>query len=733
MIRWTLETLDGHPLGAIGPERSGGLVRRAINDGRTASLDVSVFDDVVPKLLPLRVKLTARYFDAIVFGGVLQIPDHKAAEGKVATNWQDPSRRLDAAPLIDPRVTYSSLDQVVEATRAARYGFPLAPDHGIKAQPGAAAARQPAYTGMATAVKGSLAPGRGPFPRLELSAGVSGWGVFQQASESMFGPEFVLRPIEHVPGTWDYTTLDIAPRIGRELQDSPDVVFEFGFGRNNCVDAGYAPGGDRVVNAYFAEVGTEGEGDEAVPLLEGFYSPDEILELGFYAGYEGAGGCTGASGSAIAQVAAYRSPPEFFTVQPAIERRDGSYGGYTPDGTWVGGLGAPPRYGVHYEVGDTIAVVVHHGTFRRRLEGRITNAELKEVDDQGNVQVTLECAPRVSIAGITRDIGEFGTGTFGTSADSTYAGDKIAAGSFRGIPVANLDDTDEVAIPRPAASIFRGISTRALVAAEVAPTTNQFFNTAGGLPSTNTTPEFAITSNLPAPFPVEYRIDGGPFIRVANNTWTIAAQPVGVHTIDASPIDPATNLRGPRKSLSFEVQAPPPPVDPATAFNGFRTKAIAYTPAVAYFEHVVCASGDPHVNPSDGVWPTFNFGADYLQFADAAGMSNGQNNPNVKNYLFRLTTPPTGNSFRIQIGGATGPHTVFVYKDFKPDGQIYTVDGAQRIANGGKGSDPNVDTTYAHDGPGIPYYVVVTMDCRQRLGTPSIFIPYEFDFTVTAV
>ena len=407
-----------------------------------------MFDPIVPYLRPLQVKLTARYFGAIVFAGVVQIPDHAGNDGTVTVNAQDPSRRLDAAPLVDPRVTYSSIDQLIEAARPTRYGFPDAPDHGVKAQPGASAAAQPEFAGLVTSVRGSLAPGRGPFPKLEIARGASAWSVMIAASESVFGCEFRLRPIEHEPDSWDYTTLDVARRLGEELQESPAAQFHFGWGRANCADATYAPGGDRVVDAYFQELGTENTDAERDPTVEGFYSPDEIAAYGFYAAYQGSGGCTGAAGSAIAQVAAYRAPPEFFTVVPAIERigEDGQleYGYVGEDEQWVGGLGQPPRYGIDYQVGDTIRVVVKHGHFRRSLEGRITQAELRELPG-GHVQVTLSCAPRVNIDGITRDTNEFGTGIY-----SGYPGDNtggVVGDTFRGLAVRTLPIAHETATP----------------------------------------------------------------------------------------------------------------------------------------------------------------------------------------------------------------------------------------------------------------------------------------------
>lgn len=405
-LRWELHTLDGIPRAGLGPDRDAGKVIINFNGPRTAEVRLSIYDEACQEVVCGK-RLLKCWWDDLgnvppVFAGVLMLPDWQGEQGYVTLSAVDPSYRLDRAPLLlnpvkravtywrDRRMvtgevvaapSYESLDDLIEAARPAAYGFPLSdiPDHGVRAYPYEPDEEK-----------------RKPMPILEISRGESVWALMTRCSQSVFGPDFDLAPIDQVPGSWDYTTLGIYTRLGDERQDDPALAFHYRYGQNNVVDAGYRPGGDQLTNSFFSAYTVGGDTD--TENVVNYYDPDSITEYGLLARYESAG-CQGSAGKGIATVAAYRQPPGFFTFQPAIE-------GFTYAGREDERFGVPPMVLRDYGPGDTIRVIAHRGYFRQEMVGRVTVVELAEKDRSGAVQASVTTTPRVGIDGIAASLEE---------------------------------------------------------------------------------------------------------------------------------------------------------------------------------------------------------------------------------------------------------------------------------------------------------------------------------------
>lgn len=405
-LRWELHTLDGIGLAGLGPDHAEGKVTIALNGARTAEVKLSIYDEACAEVIPGE-RLLKCWWEELgdappVFTGPLLIPDWSMGSGMVSLSAIDASWRLDHAPLLLNPVkrartywqgknlvtadeyaapSYESLDDLIEAARPAAYGFedPLIPDHGVRGY---------AYE------EGEAK--RKPMPVLEITRGESVWSLMGRCSQSVFGPDFMLWPIAQTPGLWDYCELGIYQRLGVERQDEEHLAFHAGWGSNNLVDAGYRPAGDQLVNAYFSAY-TLGENSDTEKVVN-YYDPPSLSTYGLVARYESSG-CQGSAGKGIAMVAAYRAPPRFFTIKPAIE-------GFQYAGREDERFGVPPTFLVDYGLGDTIRASVRKGHFREEVVGRVTEGSLTEVDREGNVQTEVTLVPRVGIDGIEANLEE---------------------------------------------------------------------------------------------------------------------------------------------------------------------------------------------------------------------------------------------------------------------------------------------------------------------------------------
>lgn len=405
-LRWELHTLDGQPRAGLGPDHREGKVELAFNGERTAEVKLSIFDEACGEVIAGR-RLLKAWWDELgdappVFTGPVLLPQWEGEAGTVTISAIDASWRLDHAPLLLNPIkrartywrgqqlvtaedygppSYESLDHLIEAARPAAYGFPdpEIPDHGV--------ARYLYAEGEAW---------RKPMPVMEISRGESVWALMGRLSQSVFGPDFDLRPIDQAPGSWDYCELDIWTRRGAELQDDAGFAFHYRLGQNNVVDAGYRPSADQLTNAYFSAY-TLGENSDTEKVVN-YYDPGSIGDYGFVAQYESSG-CDGSAGKGIAHVSAYRLPPRFFTFKPAIE-------GYTYAGREDTRFGVPPMILRDYGPGDTVRVIARRGYFDEELVGRVSNVTLNEVGDAGDVQAEVTIVPRVGIDGIEANLEE---------------------------------------------------------------------------------------------------------------------------------------------------------------------------------------------------------------------------------------------------------------------------------------------------------------------------------------
>jgi hypothetical protein len=161
--------------------------------------------------------------------------------------------------------------------------------------------------------------------------------------------------------------------------------FEFGFGQSNTQDMSFTPGGSQVKNIFTAKGQPPEAGD---PFTSTQVDNASVAEYGSWSGYESTNFTNPDAVAAVAQqqVAAYKQPPNNFSIVPAMEwmvERDGQK------------FGTPPMFMKEYGPGNMVSAEGQFGRIRQRVIGRVTQATVTEVDAHGNVKVDLTCVPRV--------------------------------------------------------------------------------------------------------------------------------------------------------------------------------------------------------------------------------------------------------------------------------------------------------------------------------------------------
>lgn len=373
MLEWSLADLDGDEFASIEQRDVGANVMWPLGGHRTASVTISLFDDVARQLVGypyrgcLSTVLRVTYDDDPIFAGLV-VPAFSGSSGKVTLNAFGASWRLERAFLHADTgdLTYDQGEMIYQAIDRVR---PSAGDlaAGIRDIP---------------IKRGSVVATR---QRTKAwTAGSSAWQNIDQIVQLFDGPELDWRPL-HESGPY-FCALDIYQRLGQDHSD--DVVFVDGDADQNAL-IDLEPGGDATVN-YATALGQTS--DEAAAPQQVSEWPEGERAIGRYEAWLGASDTSETAvlkALAQQQVMAYGAPPEFVKITPAIERDVDR------------GYQVAPKLTKDYDVGDTVTVASNVGALDVELHARIKQATLREVDSAGNIRTDLEAVPQVFRGGVT--------------------------------------------------------------------------------------------------------------------------------------------------------------------------------------------------------------------------------------------------------------------------------------------------------------------------------------------
>jgi hypothetical protein len=235
-----------------------------------------------------------------------------------------------------------------------------------------------------------------------------------EMSEVIGGPDFELEPVAG-EGTDTLARFNtFYPRQGSDK--SADVVFVHGAAPYTASNFIHAPGGDGIVNRVVV-VGApmNEEGEEETPLATfPSYVAEHAASIAQYGVFEKVVQLEDVTEVATLRahaegiIAASAYPIPFFDFTASPEQADGGV---------VGSDGVPPRFGIDYWIGDTIACHAYLGAVSvdesgapldaegnpvepLKVTGRITDAVITELES-GQVAVKLSCSPEVKSEGIT--------------------------------------------------------------------------------------------------------------------------------------------------------------------------------------------------------------------------------------------------------------------------------------------------------------------------------------------
>jgi hypothetical protein len=396
MLTFQITDLDGEVLATI-REHQGGEVVIPLNDSRTASVTVSVFDDVCQHIAPLSRMLKVFYHDWLVFWGVILKPSWSAsdaANSRVTINAHDPSLAwkknyhrygdyvVDVGYPIDGRglwyLAESAVPSITQQNAGVRHpGILWGVDTSVHTGPKPTKIEEPQ-------------PGDGLWAICQRGQNV--WESIGQLSEAAIAPDWDLRPIDvdhpgaevlWLPGF--YAEMNVYEK--RMVDRSNTVVFHKGFGKNNVQDMTWEPDGDAVRN-YAVEVYPGGERDRSDANRKALaHDQASWEEIGIYETWNSSNSTDSNEVlqlKADAWVAAYKEPPDFFTITP------------NPEGAAFGTAEAPYRYIFDFTVGDLIGAAVKVGYMVHEGVGRVRQVTLNH-DGASTMSTTLECVPDVSL------------------------------------------------------------------------------------------------------------------------------------------------------------------------------------------------------------------------------------------------------------------------------------------------------------------------------------------------
>lgn len=379
MLEWSLTDDLCRTIAVFDQRPPGSNITLPIFQPKRASLTVSIEDDQVHKVAPLRTNLYAEYYGIPVFHGPVLDPVFHGAEGTIEIPAVDGSEWLARWPFpnqLDSAGTYAGIALAALAARAVTTN----PIFGIRRERILAGAIS--YFGSYSHV---------------WDAGSNAWQVLTDLSQLLDGIEFDLQPLapdvlypngSGIPVA-AYAQLNIAQRIGQDLQDY--LKFEYGGGEDNCANMSFSPLGSSVKN----NITVTGAADEnGVQPFGASWKQTSIDLNDSWGSYESSDLQSSAACVARARLIAsgYGDSPNSFSITPAME---GQMNKETERP-----YGVPPQFLRDYGIGDTIQAIGTFGSKQYTGIGRVTQGVLTEDDSHGNCKVTLSIIPRVVADGV---------------------------------------------------------------------------------------------------------------------------------------------------------------------------------------------------------------------------------------------------------------------------------------------------------------------------------------------
>lgn len=356
------------------------------NDARTAKVTIPFSEDSCRYIKPLKHLMWITYGPHLVFAGFILKPVWRGTSGSVEVNCHDATLKLkhhhhrygDMA--VDKGYPFDGTGLRVLIESAIPIEAQL--DRGI---PG-----NHIWWGLDLSTQQGPKPttdppdpGDGIWGRAQRGANV--WDTITNFLQVEGAPDMNFEPIdaEHPPTVGPYIPgfmCQLHTDDKFERDKTKDVFFQFNYGSNNAEEFIHEPDGDSLRN-YWVEVNPGGEkhrGDEKNKGLA--QNEASFQEYGIYMGWESAKAKytkAGLEARARRWVNAYSEPPDFFTVDPA------------PDKPGV------PQFMEAYTVGDRIRAGGRKGFFVQELTGRVVQATLKQRDQSGGANVSLDCVPDI--------------------------------------------------------------------------------------------------------------------------------------------------------------------------------------------------------------------------------------------------------------------------------------------------------------------------------------------------
>lgn len=403
-LTWALTDFYGRRIGQFW-DRSGGQVSIALNGQRTARVTVSLEDEAVRRIYPLATMLKVYYGEKLLLHGPLTVPSFRAgtqAPGETSMEGVGAVElaAVDASHYLTKFHAHGleRMDDVLQAQIMARLMEHADASHGI--------------------IRGTLDSGGVKRDR-HYPDGKNIWEAIVELSAVNRGPDFELEPLDREDGVRAQLNT-FFPRQGTNKHDT--VILEYGLGRMNAADFRYEPDGTQVVNRYILS------GQAINGKVAKAYRADQLESQQLFGMHQlmearpDINRVKTLREHAEGFVAAHAFPIDYFDVTPAVEQGGAAFGyrrdPLTGEILWLGEAYAiPPRFGpgpdFDYWIGDTIAVHARlgpvpdwdhpevHPSIDLPLRGRITDATIMEIDQEGNVMVDLTCAPIIEAAQVS--------------------------------------------------------------------------------------------------------------------------------------------------------------------------------------------------------------------------------------------------------------------------------------------------------------------------------------------
>lgn len=393
MLEWALYTLGGTRLAEL-RDHSAGRVRVELDGQRTAQVTIPITDQAAGMVAPLSTVLRAWWHKQPIFAGIVLLPRFDQVGRSVEIAAVDPSLRLKASYVnqrsdgallayqgnVDQsEIMWRLIDHARETAAERADGVPSIPI--ARGDTPATFARDRGY-----------------------ESGKNVWESVVELSQVQGGIDFELAPLP--PGEVIHNTAALCElrTYARQGADKTATArFTAGFAWENATLT-WEPSGDTVVNrSTWQGQSQEGQSPPA-------YTSNQVDSqrlYGIYSDYVGDPDVSTAvtlAEHAQGRVSAAAFPIDFFDLVPAVDGRGYAFNEagtleLIPDQQFATAPAFGPGEQFDYWVGDTISV---HARVPPGIDGefhgRVTDAEISEVEATGDCVVSVTVGPSILAA-----------------------------------------------------------------------------------------------------------------------------------------------------------------------------------------------------------------------------------------------------------------------------------------------------------------------------------------------